>query len=925
MARRRNAIFHRMSRLRGLPPDEKMLMQRIANLLDAALNNRQASNPFEPSRNDPDRVLYPPTDLVAHTGYRTLKLTWTAADSDQHLRYEIYVRDTETGVETFGSSFTNEYKFKGPNGDYVATVKSVGRDGSSSTVETVSFTLGGNFMQIEGSKNGPTTLGTIVQDHITVYDGYSVYAWGSVVLDKFIAGSSNSEAVMRLYSMEGANQTFDANTATLVQTIVLYPASESFSNLDSTAHGSLITRPTASRPGTFDTSQSVMFSPIRISTTEDDVTYTFFLKALNREIEVDEVNLSLVLWGGFDGLGDNVPQDPWDGGRADYVFPHLHSLRIQREETDVGSGDVTDGRWFLATQPKQYSLIDNAWTLALWVRLETEHVEPMVSDIYPYSKIAAENTVFRRSSFKAPGDAPYNFNHNFIEVTLEATYDPTLPPTPSQYRHNLEVRVGDDDGSTIRAGIWYNPTFVQDSVSDDDSYLWPLDETLAVNDYGWQFIVICFEGGDTTTSLTPKLRVYANCRGVDSVFDLDKDQRYRAANAMESLNQRFADGAAWDTTQTNASLLLQAINNNNDYDYLFSIGPTGSPLGFFNNGAYRGSNHITNNGTFMIHQAGMWNVAIDNWDGMGFQPGVAEQRDSSPVYQLPWIGGAGQPMNVSSGRENTIRGTTLTALHYLYNQGYATDIDWKKNSMERPDGAREYIFAENLIHLWQFGAVAEEFAVGSEALRDTGNYLYGGDINFLSTITTGLFTGAASTRAWSDQASLADIVSPTRWQNNTPLHFVPTDPAFNSTWFDRSPPHLWKDETSEVGVPTGTGQTGIVWPAGSVNGAGYSCAGTTADHRAYPGLGMVMAESTGNSSYLNGNIGWRRPNTTYTTGGVTRTDSDGESRLYPQPTGVLVEPKTWGPIFTSFLGSGSGAGLTGLDQAEIDTGQVAWP
>ena len=39
MARRRNAIAHRFARMRGLPPEEKLLMQRIGDLMDSALNN----------------------------------------------------------------------------------------------------------------------------------------------------------------------------------------------------------------------------------------------------------------------------------------------------------------------------------------------------------------------------------------------------------------------------------------------------------------------------------------------------------------------------------------------------------------------------------------------------------------------------------------------------------------------------------------------------------------------------------------------------------------------------------------------------------------------------------------------------------------------------------------------------------------------
>ncbi|KKK59427.1 hypothetical protein LCGC14_3034520, partial [marine sediment metagenome] len=39
MAKRRSSIAHRFARMKGLPFEEKALMQRIGNLLDAAINN----------------------------------------------------------------------------------------------------------------------------------------------------------------------------------------------------------------------------------------------------------------------------------------------------------------------------------------------------------------------------------------------------------------------------------------------------------------------------------------------------------------------------------------------------------------------------------------------------------------------------------------------------------------------------------------------------------------------------------------------------------------------------------------------------------------------------------------------------------------------------------------------------------------------
>ncbi len=575
MARRRNAIFHRFSRMRGLPPDEKMLLQRIGNLMDAALNNRQASNPFEPSKNNPHRLLYPPTGLVAHTGFQTLKLTWAAPDSDQHLRYEIKITNTETGVSETKSTYTNELKYKNVNGSYTATVKSVGRNGSSSAIQTINFTMGGSLMQIEGSKNGPTSLGTMVQDQITMFNGYSVYAWGSVVLDKYIAGSSNEPAVFRLWSMEGANQTFDADVAELQQTITLYPATESFANLDDQAHGAGIERPVpggTSRPGSFETSQSVMFSPISISTTEESVTFTFFLQALGRTVEQDEVNLSLVLWGGFDGLGDNIPQDPWVP--SEYVFPHLNSLRIWRREVAPSPNfdTVTRGSWYLAQQPKEFNIIDNAWTIAFWVRLESQHITPMVdATTEENGKLSALNTIFARNSYNA--NSPYNWNHNAIRIRLDATRPAGQPPG-TELQPTVNVTVWGADGindDAIEADFW-TWTFGDHTPPDDDdrSSLWAASPAAIHTNFGWMFYVICFEGGAQGGAAdTPKIRVYANNRHYD--LTNPDDRQFFPANGMALLNQTVADGAH-NIKQSTPSQLLKPMNQDLTSDYIYGIG-----------------------------------------------------------------------------------------------------------------------------------------------------------------------------------------------------------------------------------------------------------------------------------------------------------------------------------------------------------------
>ncbi len=284
MAKRRSSIAHRFARIKGLPPEEKALMQRIGNLLDAAVNNRMSSNPFEKRKNLEDRRLPSPTNILVKTGFKTVKIIWDPIDSSILLRYEVDFTNFDTGVTTTKSTFTNEIIFKGKSGRYKAVIRGVGRNSKSSPLKTVEFGIGEDVMFIEGGRNGPATLGTVVQDNVSLLAGYSLYIWGSVVLDKLAAGLSNNSVVFQLLRAETGNASI--NDATLVEQIILYPATESASNLDDNAQGGLITRATTVRIGTFETSQSLMFSPISIDTADDGKTVTYFLRAMSNQRQI---------------------------------------------------------------------------------------------------------------------------------------------------------------------------------------------------------------------------------------------------------------------------------------------------------------------------------------------------------------------------------------------------------------------------------------------------------------------------------------------------------------------------------------------------------------------------------------------------------------------------------------------------------------
>ena len=782
MARRRNSISKRFAKMRGLPPEEKALMQRIANLMDAALNNRQASNPFEPSKNRHHRAVYPPTNLQVKIGNRAAKITWDAPPSNQHLRYEILIRNTETGAEETKSSFTNELRYIGSPGSYEAKIKSVGRDGSSSEIQTISFDLGITIMQIEGGRNGPTTVGTRVQDSITMIEHHHIFVWGSVVLDRYMAGSSNNEIVFRLYKKEGENATFDGS-AELVETIRLYPGTESGANLDDIARAGLITRPVEGRAGSFETSQSVMFSPISVAEDEEGKVFTFFLEEVNRSVEDDQVGLSIVLWGGAAGFGDSVPGDPFTPD-PDYVFPHQNHFNIRIADWSGSGGSLVafDTRHACAASFPEYNLIGNQWTLAMWVRFEERGNVPLAVD--PYTGTI---TLFERQRMHSGTANPFN---NRIRITY------TTGTSGVNNLGILNVSVWGADDTAGSSPIEFEERSILTSTTTGHSQMLPWSNTQAIQNRGWYFIVVCFEGGPATSAgNVPKVRLHINNnRGIDIIDpwagsgEPETDDFH--IRGMCNQFARIDEGSLVNTTSiSGASLttLWNEIEQTDEYRMLYSFGGTttgdlvqsaaGTHLG-----NYSGDSSLRDGaGGIRIHQAGMWNVALDNWSGYEYNPGYATQV---PFFDSP-------------------------PLTWLYNRGYGTEIDWRENSGEQTDPDvqlsyvddsvvppvtvvrtgnstnraptevyKPYIQAENLVHFWQFGAVEQAMSSG-HTLRDTGFHLYKGDLNFTGVIDPhNPAVEAADTshdpsdtdthNGWTEETTIADIVSP-HGENGTTL------------------------------------------------------------------------------------------------------------------------------------------------------------
>jgi hypothetical protein len=173
-----------------------------------------------------------------------------------------------------------------------------------------------------------------------------------------------------------------------------------------------------------------------------------------------------------------------------------------------------------------------------------------------------------------------------------------------------------------------------------------------------------------------------------------------------------------------------------------------------NNGKTRGSGAIPSGSDLYFHMAGFWNICLDIDSPPGAGDGVNSSRMKKPQYG-PWgrvdslvngfpYPGEGHEPNPKFDWSYTykfgdlfgeqipsaqphIGEPGLYAINYLYNGGHGSDIDWKVN-------ADDYPFAENLIHHWQFGAIEDPFTLEGDVLRDTGHYIYGGDINLLTTM-----------------------------------------------------------------------------------------------------------------------------------------------------------------------------------------------
>ena len=698
-------------------------MQRIANLIDSALNNRQASNPFENSQQRTSRQIYPPTGILIKEGIKSIKIIWDATPSNELLRYEITFDNLTTGVRTVKSSFTSEVIFKAAAGTYIARIVSVGRDGSTSPVKQIQFSVSEDVMQIEGKKNGPLELGTVVQDNIFLIAGYSVYVWGSTVLDKYIAASSNEEVTLRLWRAEKADAVWLVDTFVLQETIVLYPATESASDLDATARGGLITRPSGTRLGSFETSQSVMFSPLAVASADDSKTVTYLVQAIGREVEQDEVSLSMVIWAGADGAGTSIPGDPFTPDPA-YVFPNLncfHTQKVGNHSRGGGSTVPLDIRSMFGTVDKEHMIIGNQWTMAMWFRIDDLNVTRMSGGVSESEPNGGTHLYITKGAMRADGD--YIINSLRIDCQGIISGDPDI--------HRLTIKVGDKDTdlSPGDRSVSYdaNITGANDDVS-SGIFSWGGASTNASKNDAWYFMVVCFSGGSFTGGV-PKIRLYMNSitAPVSTPRSIKGVTPFMAQIVPAGVDGTLNPVEQDDLQTMGYNLAVQAVD--------------GEGAGNYENGIYAGNLRYPNCTNFQVYQVGWWNVCLDA---------------------------------VNEGQ-----GASIGSIKRLFNEGRGTEINWRENLLIETgtpggiDASQSYWQSENLIHLIQYGAVEQPMVTGFPG-RDTGNHLFQGDMNMTGTSirfrgedlnfndgTSPADNSETNTNEhWTDNTTIADVLSP---------------------------------------------------------------------------------------------------------------------------------------------------------------------
>lgn len=346
MARRRSFIATRLSKMRGIDRSEKELLVSIGQIVDNAVNNRTPTNPRgsiqKAGRRDPR--LPPVSNLSVKAGVRSVKISWNPVDGSILENYAIKITNLGTGDTTDNISYTSSFVFKGESGDYKAEVKPIGRNGVAAPVQTIFFTIPDSVMILEGAKNGVSTESSQVSEVVLTPSDYIVFAWTSFVLNSFASPVQNNEPIVQLLYGDALE------TATLIQSVTMFPESETATNLNDVDYDGILRPAGPVRVGNFETSHTIMFAPFDIPDNIANRSTRFWVRVTNRDIEADVISLSLVLWVG-------------SGGRGELGVTPVATVNPRSIDQDKTSSDVLAG-----VCVKTSGEMEDNFTLAFWIK-----------------------------------------------------------------------------------------------------------------------------------------------------------------------------------------------------------------------------------------------------------------------------------------------------------------------------------------------------------------------------------------------------------------------------------------------------------------------------------------------------------------------------------------------------------------------------
>jgi hypothetical protein len=570
--------------------------------------------------------------------------------------------------------------------------------------ETDEFFISDNVMLLEGAKNSFNTIGAgPVTEDFFVNQGHRIFAWASFVIDKSIAidDVNNVASVTLTITEQGTPITDDS--ASVIETIALYKASETATDLDDTALGG-ITRPDAPklREGTFGTELAVMFSPFTLANELSDTVYEFHLTVTGRDQEDDITNLALSLYSAHEGEGDEVPTDPQETEPA-ITFPHLKSVWLDNSQASsfslrVGGSNSSGKRCEylgpgIVETPYRSFGDGSVFTIAYWAKDGHNSGDAADPEIQ-WFKDNNQDSLPGTSNFRAGGyhmfmgnagrDNGWTSSPNRNEVKINMNWTLSSGNPTRVYR----VDLSDKDGNS-GAWIGIDPTFpsgLGGRPGNDGPWgpnrVTPIDTTTAsfvgTNGPGeWSFYTIFFDTVNGIDVYIDGVKRSPSTNTTDTGLVFDATNRLEVLFGPEEVYRTIASGGTTYITWRGP------MDPNNP-----------PPISASGSGVHPddGTNLSWDYDPTNAADVTLWQAAV--WD---FSP--------APIF-----GNAG-----------------MLAMHqYLFNNNDGTEIDWREDGgTVQASGLPAYFFSAAMKHQWLFGNVNATQYMG----RDTGFTTTGTGVN----------------------------------------------------------------------------------------------------------------------------------------------------------------------------------------------------